>query len=57
MLNMQPILSEKPEDQIRSGKWLEEYEKRVMRNKKIGDETWKRDILPKIRALRQKTVK
>lgn len=49
-----PILSEKFEDQVKSEKWLEEHEKRILRNKQIGDEAWKRDILPMIQSIRKR---
>lgn len=46
-----PILSEKPEDQIKSAKWAEEQVRKMERNRQIGDEVWLR-ILPVIQAAR-----
>lgn len=46
-----PILSEKPEDQMKSAKWAEEQVEKMERNRQIGDEVWLR-IQPVIQAAR-----
>lgn len=46
-----PVLSEKPEDQIKSAKWAELQIQKMERNKQIGDEVWER-ILPMIQKVR-----
>lgn len=46
-----PVLSEKPEDQIKSARWGELQMEKMERNKQIGDEVWER-ILPVIQEVK-----
>lgn len=45
-----PVLSEKPEDQIKSARWGELQMEKMERNKQIGDEVWER-IFPVIQEV------
>jgi hypothetical protein len=50
------ILSERPEDIKKSGMWIQKREEKVERNRRIGDESWKR-VFPVIEAARDANKK
>jgi hypothetical protein len=50
------ILSERPEDIKKSGMWIQKREEKAERNRRIGDESWKR-VFPVIEAARDANKK
>ena len=54
--NHQAILSEKPEDQLKAGRWAQEQIEKMEINRQIGEEVWK-ELLPMIHKVREEQKK
>ena len=52
MISNHAILSEKPEDQVRAGRWAQEQIEKMERNRQVGEEVWK-ELLPMIQKARE----